>query len=432
LIEDLTHSSSSDALESVYRLYSDPDEIIELFDPDLDFLDPELDPAPPRPHRTLQWRTRLSKVRRPCGYYLLSRIGVCVAVLVTKWLFPKFRALTTLGSIWDGRWYLEIARHGYPHRLYNEGDGSRWAFFPAFPAVIRGVATVTRLSYPDAAVLAAFVFGLTSAVAIWLAVREVFGTDIADRSVLLYVFFPAAYVLSMAYTEGLFLTAAAACLFALSRRYWITAALFAVLASLTRNFGVFLILCVIVAAVPVIWKEHKVRPLVAIAIAPAGLLAFMAYAWRMVGTPFANMAAEHFWQGAHFIWFESALVSLHDLVVHGVNALTNPSVVTSVGALLFAYLGVALLVRMHRSGMGMPLSWWMFTIGTVLTAFSPFFPNSILRYTMAAFPLFVAFAWKLKPAWQGAVVGCMAVAQGALTIIVLIEIVHPLPMPFYP
>ena len=84
---------------------------------------------------------------------------------------------------------------------------------------------VTRLNLADAAVLAAFVFGLTSALAIWLAVREIFGARLADRAVLLYVFCPTAYVLSLAYTEGLFLTAAAGCLFALSRRYWITAAL---------------------------------------------------------------------------------------------------------------------------------------------------------------------------------------------------------------
>jgi hypothetical protein len=357
---------------------------------------------------------------------------VFFAALVAKWLFPKLHPISTMGSIWDGRWYLKIAHLGYPHRLFNEGDGSRWAFFPALPAVIKGVAAVTGLSYPDAAVVAAFVFGLTSAVAIWLAVREVFGSVIADRCVLLYVFFPAAYVLSMAYTEGLFLTAAAACLFALTRRYWITGALFAILASLTRNFGVFLILCVVVTAAPVIWKERQVRPFVAAVLSPLGLVAFMAYSWNMVGTPFAFMAAEKYWQGAHFIWFESALYSLRDIILHGSHGLTAPQDVLTVCALLFAYLGMALLIRMHRTGSGMPLSWWIFTIGTVLTAFSPFFPNSILRYSMAAFPLFVAFSWKLKPAWEGAVVCCMAMAQASLTIIVLIGIVHPLSIPFYP
>jgi hypothetical protein len=391
---------------------------------------PPSTPLPPSPvrRRAQRWRTRLTPLLRPSGYYLLSRAAVFFAALVARWLFPKLQVISTLGSIWDGRWYLMIAQYGYPHRLFNEGDGSRWAFFPAWPAAIRGLVTVTGLNYPDAAVVAAFVFGLTSAIAIWLAVREVFGPTIADRSVLFFVFFPAAYVLSMAYSEGLFLTAAAACLFALSRRYWITASLFAVLASLTRNFGVFLILCVVVAAVPVIWKERKLRPLVAIAISPLGLLSWMAYSDTMVGTPLAFMSAEKFWHGAHFIWFEAPLYALR-AVLGG--QLLAPNVL-AVAALLFAYLGVALLVRMHRSGFTLPLCWWVFTVGTVLTAFSPYFPNSILRYTMAAFPLFVAFAWKARASWQAAIAGSMAVVQGALTVIVMIGVVHPLTIPFYP
>ena len=70
-------------------------------------------------------------------------------------------------------------------------------------------------------------------------------------------------------------------------------------------------------------------------------------------------------------------------------------------------------------------------MGALLTAFSPYYPNSILRYTMAAFPLFVAYAWKIKPTWDGAVVGTMACAQGALTMIVLIGVVHPM-IPVFP
>jgi hypothetical protein len=439
LIEDRTSASSTEALDEVYRLFG-------RFDTEEQERSESAGAGPPaiqaETHQpvtpTVQtgtaptWRHRLAPLRRPTGYYLLSRAGVFFAALVAKWLFPKLHVISTMGSIWDGAWYLKIAQHGYPHRLFNEGDGNRWAFFPAFPAIIRGLSSLTGLSLADAAVLAAFIFGLTSALAIWLAVREVFGAPMADRAVLLYVFFPAAYVLSMAYTEGLFLTAAAACLFALSRRYWITASLFAVLGSLTRNFGIFLILCVVVAAAPVVWRERKVRPLVAVGVAPLGLLAFMAYSWSMVGTPLAFMTAQKYWQGAHFVWFMAPIWSLQELVSHGLHGLLVPQNVLAVGALVFAYVGMAILVRMHGRGLRMPACWWVFTIGTVLTAMSPFFPNSILRYTMAAFPLFVAFAWKLKPAWEGAVIGGLALAQGSLTIIVLIELVHPLPIPFYP
>ena len=225
------------------------------------------------------------------------------AALVATSFIPKLRIVQTMGTAFDGRWYLKIAQHGYPDRLYQEGQGSRWAFFPGFPAAVRALAEVTRLSLSDAAVLAAFVFGLTSALAIWLAVREVFGARLADRAVLLYVFCPTAYVLSLAYTEGLFLTAAAGCLFALSRRYWITAALCACVAGLTRNTGIAVILAVLVMALPAAWRGRAWRPALAAVIAPLGLAAFMAYGWAMVGTPVAFLSAERFWQGQHFVWF---------------------------------------------------------------------------------------------------------------------------------
>jgi hypothetical protein len=362
---------------------------------------------------------------------LLSRVGVYFAALVAKWMFPKIHLLSTMGSIWDGRWYLAIASHGYPTRLFNEGDGSRWAFFPAWPAAVRGTSALTGLNLADAAVVLAFLFGLTSVIAIFLAVRQIFGKENADRTVLLYVFFPTAYVLSMGYTEGLFLTAAAGCLFCLSRRYWISAGLFAMVAGLTRNLGAVVILCVLVAALPIVWRERKVRPLIAAAIAPLGLIAFMFYGWARVGSPLAFMSAQKFWYGAHFISFEAPLYALRDLLKSGLHGATHASTVTAVAALLIAYFGLALFIRMRRTGVAIPIYWWVFTIGAVLTAFSPYYPNSILRYTMAAFPLLVAFAWKIKPSWEGAMIGMMAMTEGAMMVVVLVGNVHPM-VPFFP
>ena len=39
----------------------------------------------------------------------------------------------------------------------------------------------------------------------------------------------------------------------------------------------------------------------------------------------------------------------------------------------------------------------MYTVAALLVAYSAYFTDSIPRYTMAAFPLFVAFAWKIPP-----------------------------------
>ncbi len=354
------------------------------------------------------------------------------AALVGAPFIPKLRIVQTLGTAFDGRWYLEIAKHGYPDRLYQEGQGSRWAFFPGFPAVVRALSEVTRLSLPDAAVLAAFVFGLTSALAIWLAVREVCGARLADRSVLLYVFCPTAYVLSLAYTEGLFLTAAAGCLFALSRRYWITAALCACAAGLTRNTGIAVILAVLVMALPAAWRGRAWRPAVAAVIAPLSLVAFMAYGWAAVGTPVAFLSAERFWQGQHFVWFLTPFGALFAALHAGPGGATFLTDAMAGLALILGFVGIWLLDRMSRTPRtvggaiaALPASWWVYTIGALLIAYSAYFTNSIPRYTMAAFPLLVAFAWKLPRSMESAVVGVLACLQGALLVGVLDSAMHP-------
>ena len=186
---------------------------------------------------------RCRPLLRPAGYYLASRGGLRRCGRWWRRRSTQAALVQALGSIWDGRWYLMIAQHGYPHQLVNEGDGSRWAFFPAFPAAIRAVAEVTRLEparrgrrSPRSS------SGSRPRSPSGSPCARSSARKLADRAVLLFVFFPTAYVLSLAYTEGLFLTAAAACLFALSRRYWITAALCACVAGLTRNTGIVVVL----------------------------------------------------------------------------------------------------------------------------------------------------------------------------------------------
>jgi hypothetical protein len=401
---------------------------------------PGEDRSPPIAATGLAARCR--PLLRPAGYFVASRVMVFAVGIVMGVIYPKLRLGQVFGSVWDGRWYLTIAQHGYPHHLVNEGDGSRWAFFPAFPGAVRALAEVTRLSLPDAAVVAAFVFGLTSALAIWLAVREVFGARIADRAVLLYVFCPTAYVLSLAYTEGLFLTAAAMCLFALSRRYWITAALCACVAGLTRNTGIVVVLVVVVTALPAAWRGRAMRPAVAAAVAPLGLVSFMAYSWATVGTPVAFLTSERFWQGQHFVWFSTPLEGIVTAVREGPGGTTFVVDAMAGGALILGFLGIWLLDRINgqprpsASGapgvVAIPVSWWVYTVGVLLVAYSAYFTDSIPRYAMVAFPLFVAFAWNIPTRLTGAVVGVMALVQGALLIAVLMVAVHPVLVPLVP
>jgi hypothetical protein len=386
--------------------------------------------ALPHPKRA-PWTAWLRPLIRPGGYYLASRVAVLFAALASKWLFPRIHPLHLLGTGWDGRWFTKIAQFGYPHGIFNEGRGSRWAFFPGFPAAIRGTHAVTGLSYAEAGVMIGTILGLTSVIAVWLAIRETFGSVIADRSVLLYVFFPTAYVLSMAYSEGLFVTAAAGCLFALSRRYWITASLLAVIASLTRNVGILLFVCVAVAALPCFMKERMVRPLVAVLIAPLGFVGWMAYSWYMTGTPLAFLKAEQFWGDSHFIWFSAPFIAVGRLATNLHNFAVAAYVLAAI-AFLFGFVGLSLLWRTRSEGISVPPHWWVFAVGSVLAMASPSSEQALLRYSLVAFPLFAAFAWKIRPTWEGAIAGTMGLMQGVTALAIFVAVIHPLTPALWP
>ncbi len=166
----------------------------------------------------------------------------------------------------------------------------------------------------------------------------------------------------------------------------------------------------------------------------------MAYGWAVVGTPVAFLSAERFWQGQHFVWFlspvEAMVVALHQ----GPGGVAFLPDAMAGAALVLGFVGIWLLDRMgaqpcarsvaHMAAV--PASWWVYTVGALLIGYSAFFTDSIPRYTMAAFPLFVAFAWKLPRSMEGAVVGVMACLQGALLVAVLSSAVHPMMAPLLP
>jgi hypothetical protein len=178
---------------------------------------------------------------------------------------------------------------------------------------------------------------------------------------------------------------------------------------------------------------------VAASIAPLGLASFMAYSWVMVGTPLAFLSAERFWHGQHFIWFLSPIEAIVVAVHQGPRGVAFLPDAMAGAALVLGFLGIWLLDRMSgrlRTVGGalaaVPVGWWVYTVGTLLIAYSAYFTDSIPRYAMAAFPLFVAFAWKLPRSMEGAVVGVMACLQGALLVAVLSAAVHPMVAPLLP
>lgn len=192
---------------------------------------------------------------------------------------------------WDANWYAGIAEHGYGF-VRTLADGRRLsdeAFFPLYPALERAAQVVTGLPVKDAGLL---VSALALPVAAW-GVYAV-GTQLAGpRPALvltgLWAGLPTALVLSLAYSEALFVALAAWSLHAVLRRRWLAAAVLAVLAGLTRPIGAAVAAAVIVgAAVEVVRGRRSAetgpvdrRAYLAAVVAPLGWLGYVVWlAWR--------------------------------------------------------------------------------------------------------------------------------------------------------
>jgi hypothetical protein len=165
--------------------------------------------------------------------------------------------LTALTNF-DGQWYQQIAEHGYPTSLPMDGGQvaqNAWAFYPLYPGLVRGLMTVSGLSFAAAATLVSMACG---AVAVCLVYRLLLRTGSrfsATATVLALCTYAAAPVLQAAYTESLALLEIAVVVWGLQgRRYGVVAAA-AVALSLTRPIVLPLALLIAVHGV-VRWRRQ--------------------------------------------------------------------------------------------------------------------------------------------------------------------------------
>ncbi|MGD9710468.1 MAG: hypothetical protein AB7V46_00170 [Thermomicrobiales bacterium] len=136
--------------------------------------------------------------------------------------------------LWDGLWYRLIAIEGYD---YHDAVA---AFWPVLPFSMRWVSQLTGLPEETSGY---FIANGAFAIALLVLYRLLsldLGQEIARRSLWVLALFPTALFFSAVYTESVFLMFAAGSLYAARLRKWWIAGFLGLLASLTRSYGVFL------------------------------------------------------------------------------------------------------------------------------------------------------------------------------------------------
>jgi len=296
---------------------------------------------------------------------------------------------------WDTLLYEQIARSGYRH------DPGTAAFFPLYPLSIRAADAVL----PGGTSVATFA---VSTSACWAAlvllhrlVTPMLGERVARRTAGYLLAFPTGFFLVAGYNEALFIALSAGSLACMHRGHWWRAAGLASLAGATRTTGIFLV--VAFGYEYLRQREFSLRriraDLLAVTLAPLGLVAYAGYCWRTFGDPLSFQHAQAAWHrsGPTMPW------TTIGWVVHGIarspSLLDGPAIINVISlaaaALMVAALGLALVGR-WRLGPDQVYLVLFSGLGSLVPLLYPLHGDyplvSVWRYALECLPMFMLFA----------------------------------------
>ncbi|MGJ5890508.1 hypothetical protein DF268_40540 [Streptomyces sp. V2] len=330
-------------------------------------------------------------------------------------------------STWDGWWYLQVAEKGYdPKPLQHLAPGGMFtvqqdsvAFFPLFPALIRGTSEITGLGLYGSAILVSVISSFVAAAGIYAVVSLLAGPRAGTIAAGLWAILPGAGVEWAVYSESLFVAIASWTCWCVMKRRWVAAGLLAFLAGLNRPTSAALIGAVGLAALVTLARretrrEHGIAgPVYAMIAAPMGLLTYITWVGLSMGDLTAYFTlqregwAHYFDFGAYtFDVLRNTAVGKTDYLF----AFPTPDLIAVLLVLTLPFL-IALMLRAKP-----PLVLVAYTLASIITVLGTqqMFANTP-RYLLPAFPLLLAPAMalgRLKWTTLATLFGTFAVASG--------------------
>jgi len=317
----------------------------------------------------------------------------------------------------DTTWYYRISQLGYLHRAPTgptDYGGLRIAFFPGLPLVERAVHDVIGGGPAHTTLLVGAACLVVSCIVLWLLVVEDWDERIAWRSVVLFAFFPGAYIFPMAYSEALAVPLAMVTLWGLRRRWFLLAGVAAGLAGSVRLLSVMLIgACVVGAARQLTERDRSpgavVRAVACPLLACSGFVAYLIYLKSTTGYFFSFSTAERLgWQN-NLSW----LAPFHNLRVFFDRGFHGPpaTIIDCIG--VFAVVGAIVLVAV----VSMPLEYKVYAIGILGAWLFTTNSGAWFRFIEFAFPVLIALASRVPDKLLLPLVGACAATLGILIVL---------------
>jgi hypothetical protein len=307
----------------------------------------------------------------------------------TVGLGSAVRPMLDVFTSWDGLWYMEIVRNGYPTSIPPDVtyhvDEARAAFFPLFPMLARAFDVVMPGGDALAALTMNTILGLIAVVLISVLAVRLYGERVGRTTGTLVALFPGSFVVSFAYSEALMIVLAAACMLMLYDHEWVAAGVFAAFATATRPNGVAVVVMCAVAAFVAIRDERDWRALASVLLAPVGFITFQIWLGQHTGetTAWFRVQREAWGEGASFGW--TALKNTGEALASPLTSPTDTITAVSVAAT------VALVVMAWRSRQPIWLTAYSWTVLALMLV--PATVTARPRFLFTAFPLLIGAAW---------------------------------------
>ena len=358
--------------------------------------------------------------------YVLSRVFVLMGVAVVvaaEAVWARLNneepagglsGLVEVLSNWDGHWYMEVARNGYPHHImpnvtYFVSD-ARAAFFPLYPRVVHLFDTVVPGGPVSMALFLNVVLGAAFVLLSGLIARRLFDVKTAQKAMILVAFFPGSFVLSWAYSEAMLLTLAALCFLALHRHMWLLAGILAAFGTAARPNGLALVAACAVAALIAIKQDREWKALIAPLLAPLGFIGFMVFLRHHTGENLAwfRVQREAWKEGTSF--GATAVTRTFDFFV---NPTSSPTSLLTAASMLALIVGIVAVWKYR-----IPYMYIAYSAVIIALMLLPATVTARPRFLFTAFPLLFPVARMLRDddeKWWPIVVLVMATGLVAVT-----------------
>ena len=343
-------------------------------------------------------------IRRGAVAYMLSRLfsvmGAAIAVAAQAvWSRlndeEPINGLTGLVQVfdsWDGHWYLDVVRDGYPHHImpnvtYFVSD-ARAAFFPLYPRLVHYLDNVIPGGPVTVALAVNVLLGAAFIYLIGVIAKNLFDVKTSEKAMIIAALFPGSFVLNWAYSEALLLTLACLCFLALSKKMWLWAGIFAALGTACRPNGIALVAACAVASLIAIRQDREWKSLIAPLLSPIGFVGFMAFLMHHTDENFAwfRVQSQAWKEGTSF--GATAVSRTFDFILNPTGSPTSVLTAASMFAMILALIAL-----------------WKFRIPAMYTAYTAvvlalmLIPATVTarpRFLFTAFPLIFPVARALR------------------------------------